>query len=106
MVSIKDISLSKKLLGGFGIVSLMLIILAVVSITTLSTVDQETQKVIGNSITLKEKGLVMDVSMLEARRSEKDFFQRHDLSYICLLYTSDAADDLLCVDLGGRRIIK
>ena len=23
----------------------------------------------------------------------------------CLLYTSDAADDLLCVDLGGRRII-
>ena len=28
--------------------------------------------------------------------------QSHD----CLLYTSDAADDLLCVDLGGRRIIK
>src|SRR5680860_84496 len=25
--------------------------------------------------------------------------------YNCLLYTSDAADDLLCVDLGGRRII-
>ena len=24
----------------------------------------------------------------------------------CLLYTSDAADDLLCVDLGGRRIFK
>ena len=24
----------------------------------------------------------------------------------CLLYTSDAADDLHCVDLGGRRIIK
>src|SRR5450756_3204159 len=26
--------------------------------------------------------------------------------YPCLLYTSDAADDLLCVDLGGRRILK
>ena len=25
--------------------------------------------------------------------------------HTCLLYTSDAADDLLCVDLGGRRII-
>ena len=24
----------------------------------------------------------------------------------CLLYTSDAADDLLCVDAGGRRIHK
>ena len=30
------------------------------------------------------------------------FDQDHD----CLLYTSDAADDLLCVDLGGPRIIK
>src|SRR5450756_1946152 len=30
----------------------------------------------------------------------------HYNRYICLLYTSDAADDLLCVDLGGRRIIK
>src|SRR5450756_3176316 len=28
------------------------------------------------------------------------------LDQACLLYTSDAADDLLCVDLGGRRIIK
>eukprot|EP00657_Telonema_sp_P-1_P010476 TRINITY_DN4923_c0_g1_i1.p1 TRINITY_DN4923_c0_g1~~TRINITY_DN4923_c0_g1_i1.p1 ORF type:complete len:177 (-),score=40.59 TRINITY_DN4923_c0_g1_i1:92-622(-) len=28
------------------------------------------------------------------------------LNTLCLLYTSDAADDLLCVDLGGRRIIK
>src|SRR5680860_1670730 len=28
------------------------------------------------------------------------------MSDVCLLYTSDAADDLLCVDLGGRRIIK
>ena len=26
--------------------------------------------------------------------------------WLCLLYTSDAADDLLCVDLGGRRIIQ
>ena len=24
----------------------------------------------------------------------------------CLLYTSDAADEMQCVDLGGRRIIK
>ena len=29
-----------------------------------------------------------------------------DPYYLCLLSTSDAADDLLCVDLGGRRIIK
>ena len=29
-----------------------------------------------------------------------------EVSYICLLYTSDAADERSSVDLGGRRIIK
>ena len=29
-----------------------------------------------------------------------------DMYDLCLLYTSDAADDTPCVDLGGRRIIK
>jgi len=33
------------------------------------------------------------------------FAQNIDLVDISLLLTSDAADDLLCVDLGGRRII-
>src|SRR5665809_5429 len=36
------------------------------------------------------------------RKAAKDMDQPPD----CPLYTSDAADDLLCVDLGGRRIIK
>src|SRR5450756_3221113 len=35
---------------------------------------------------------------------DEDHLVQIDMS--CLLYTSDAADDLLCVDLGGRRIIK
>mgnify|MGYP003381499048 CR=1 FL=1 len=30
----------------------------------------------------------------------------HDLVELCLLYTSDAADERSSVDLGGRRIIK
>ena len=30
----------------------------------------------------------------------------YNTNYTCLLYTSDAADDMQCVDLGGRRIIK
>ena len=38
-----------------------------------------------------------------ARRFAMD---HQDRLWACLLYTSDAADDLLCVDLGGRRIIK
>ena len=40
--------------------------------------------------------------------AEKQVYRRAyaDEVETCLLYTSDAADDLLCVDLGGRRIIK
>ena len=42
--------------------------------------------------------------------AEVDIYEELEQAYqklnnLCLLYTSDAADDLLCVDLGGRRII-
>ena len=33
-------------------------------------------------------------------------FRGGALRFICLLYTSDAADERSSVDLGGRRIIK
>ena len=33
-------------------------------------------------------------------------WEGYTIGYFCLLYTSDAADDTPCVDLGGRRIIK
>ena len=33
-------------------------------------------------------------------------FSCQTICNVCLLYTSDAADDMQCVDLGGRRIIK
>eukprot|EP00825_Cyclidium_porcatum_P010220 TRINITY_DN15238_c0_g1_i3.p1 TRINITY_DN15238_c0_g1~~TRINITY_DN15238_c0_g1_i3.p1 ORF type:complete len:115 (-),score=4.86 TRINITY_DN15238_c0_g1_i3:12-356(-) len=36
----------------------------------------------------------------------ESYLQNLRLVYTCLLYTSDAADDMQCVDLGGRRIIK
>ena len=36
----------------------------------------------------------------------KQFTTHYEYYYICLLYTSDAADERSSVDLGGRRIIK
>src|SRR5450756_3043850 len=46
---------------------------------------------------LRDAGIKLDREGFDALLND----QRHG----CLLYTSDAADDLLCVDLGGRRII-
>ena len=46
------------------------------------------------------------VYTVEGNSGDACKIKSYSLSYecICLLYTSDAADDLLCVDLGGRRI--
>ena len=49
---------------------------------------------------IKEVGNVWQRNTRGHTRTDKRLW-----SWTCLLYTSDAADDLLCVDLGGRRII-
>ena len=45
---------------------------------------------------------------IHEQRFDAGFLSKYDdkIYDACLLYTSDAAEDLLCVDLGGRRIIK
>src|SRR5450756_1552875 len=53
---------------------------------------------------VRNSWLILEIKFDFARLA----FSAEDLECVssCLLYTSDAADDLLCVDLGGRRIIK
>ena len=53
------------------------------------------------------EGIVSDLEQIEGMSYCVDRQQCEEQNFnICLLYTSDAADDLLCVDLGGRRILK
>ena len=64
----------------------------------------------------KEKSIIDDAEKLAAKISKLDLKISAkvgpdgklfgSISNACLLYTSDAADDSLRVDLGGRRIIK
>eukprot|EP00657_Telonema_sp_P-1_P001493 TRINITY_DN13967_c0_g1_i1.p1 TRINITY_DN13967_c0_g1~~TRINITY_DN13967_c0_g1_i1.p1 ORF type:complete len:105 (+),score=17.73 TRINITY_DN13967_c0_g1_i1:111-425(+) len=54
-------------------------------------------------------GFKMEFDNLESNlenEGTENWIQQVSVIRDCLLYTSDAADDLLCVDLGGRRIIK
>src|SRR5680860_1877649 len=57
---------------------------------------------------IKSKGTkaIMVVTILKITGKETSLVPAMAACMGCLLYTSDAADDLLCVDLGGRRIIK
>ena len=58
------------------------------------------------------EGIVTDAVLLPLYPADDLHGARHRLTLFlaqywgCLLYTSDAADDLLCVDIGGCRIIK
>ena len=50
---------------------------------------------------------LFDLIYLEGESlADRPLKERRALLEGCLLYTSDAADDLHCVDLGGRRLIK
>src|SRR5665254_18843 len=63
-------------------------------------------------IKLVSEATVEDVATADAvafgsPSMDNNKIEQHEMQpYICLLYTSDAADDLTRVDLGGRRIIK
>ena len=61
---------------------------------------QEFMKAIRELVTYRR-----DISYVRPRLAQVGIGNQK-LVRCCLLYTSDAADDLLCVDLGGRRIIK
>ena len=55
---------------------------------------------------LTSKGVLTRPRLFVAHGRTRGDVQDIDRARPCLLYTSDAADDLLCVDLGGRRFIK
>ena len=57
---------------------------------------------------MKEKALTMDVNMLEARRSEKDFFARKDLTYVdkvkaSMVIVKKDAEDIQTLDVPQER---
>ena len=58
-----------------------------------------------NVVIPKNRNLVLIYSVTRVDDGQQNEMTEHYENDACLLYTSDAADDLLCVDLGGRRII-
>src|SRR5665811_2543299 len=64
----------------------------------------------GGSLSAAEilAALIFSVMRIDPRHPDWEARDRFILSkgHACLLYTSDAADDLTRLDLGGRRIVK
>ena len=62
--------------------------------------------VFGTKKELKDQKILTNTGLFKKGQVLKDSDINKDYFTPVSLYTSDAADDLLCVDLGGRRIIK
>ncbi len=88
MISIKDMSLGKKLIGGFMLVIILLIIVAALSVTKLGSVETGTNSLIENEVNLTEKADDININLLQARRDEKNFLMRGDLQYVDKVKTS------------------
>ena len=73
--------------------------------------ENNTKKILAGrtpGISLTEKGIAQAESsgkFIKSLNISKIYSSPVELAKTCLLYTSDAADDTPCVDLGGRRII-
>ena len=61
---------------------------------------------IRDSVELGDGEKIQSIAIGDLESFKIDKLERSNLFIICLLYTSDAADERSSVDLGGRRIIK
>lgn len=88
MINIKDISIGKKLVGGFAFVIILLSIVAILSITTMNSMQSGTESLFKNEVNVSERGADISILLLQARRDEKNFLMRSDLQYVDILKTS------------------
>lgn len=82
MINLKNISLSRKLMGGFGIVIVLLIIVAALSVIKLSSVETGTKSLFDNEVTLGKKADDINIKLLQTRRDEMNFLMLNDLAYV------------------------
>lgn len=108
MVKRKGLSLDKKLIGAFVLIGILLIAVSIISISGLNSLDSRAKDLMENEFLMEKKALEINVNMLEAMHSEKDFLAHPDTSYVneVLKYTAEAkknAQDIKNLDVPQER---
>ena len=108
-----DVGMGSTVRGGISVWSVVKGVVYVVFFFKQKTAYEMLRSLVGSEMCIRDRA---EVAMDNSYQQDTDpsiyaYFKLADsdellLAWTCLLYTSDAADDLLCVDLGGRRIIK
>ncbi len=76
------LTIRNKLIGGFAIVLLLAVIVGGIGILDLGKVKAENDLVVNTYLNFKDLSRQVDVAMLSARRSEKDYIMRLDDKYV------------------------
>ncbi|MFZ3384490.1 MAG: methyl-accepting chemotaxis protein, partial [Candidatus Methanoperedens sp.] len=69
MLSIKDMPLNKKLLGGFGIVVVLLVIVGLVGYNGISVINSELAGIVNNDVVMADSAMEMKIAGLMASDS-------------------------------------
>ncbi|HCW75362.1 MAG TPA: hypothetical protein DHU63_02355 [Candidatus Marinimicrobia bacterium] len=75
-------TIRNKLIGGFGLLILLTILVGVIGIVSFNNIRNYSDAVIDKHLAFKDINRQIASTMLEARRSEKDFLLRFESSYI------------------------
>ncbi len=75
-------TVKNKIIGGFCLVLAMAVIVGIVGLTSSGRVIKDTNKVLNHYLKFKDISRQISIAMLQARRSEKDYFLRFDDKYI------------------------
>ncbi|VVB94882.1 Sensory rhodopsin II transducer [uncultured archaeon] len=76
--NIKDLSLGRKLIGGFALISILLLIVSAVSLMALNSQDGEMERFMEDELSSAQMGLKMQIKMLEERQYVLQFMSLHD----------------------------
>jgi len=80
--------MAKKLGFGFGLIGVIFILCMGLEQRALSSAQNNYESLLSGTQVMKAYALGIDISMLEARRSEKDFLARMDMKYADLVRKS------------------
>ena len=74
MVNIKDMSLSKKLLGGFGIVIILLAVVGFVGYSGINTVGEHLDEILNQKVILADNAMELELLVVDQQKALQAYF--------------------------------
>ena len=77
MISVKDMSMSRKLIGGFSIVVLLLAIVGLTGYNGITGINNELDEIVSNHVVMADHAMEMEISVLLASDAVSEYIMGH-----------------------------